>query len=567
MYLYSVWSFLFLIFGLLFFFLGLYFFSLSKVYFLDWEFFTFNSCSFVMTLLFDWMSLLFLGSVLLISSMVIYYSFSYMSSDVSALRFLYLVILFVFSMILMIVSPNLISILLGWDGLGLVSYCLVIYFQNFKSYNAGMLTILTNRLGDIAILFSIAWFLNNGSWHFLYYLYYDTSWFFVLLFLLILAAFTKSAQIPFSSWLPAAMAAPTPVSALVHSSTLVTAGVYLLIRFSALFSFFSMSIFVILSLLTMFMSGLGASFEYDLKSIIALSTLSQLGLMMSILFIGGVDISFFHLLTHAFFKALLFLCAGLLIHCMGDCQDIRYMGSLINHFPYTMSGFCVANVSLCGFPFLSGFYSKDLCLEFTQLNYFNLFVYIVFIFSIGLTAFYTFRLLYFTIFGYLGVSNLCLYEEDLIMTVSMFFLIFMGLFSGVLLSWLIFSYPYFILLPLSLSITPLSFVILFSILMFLIINITVFDYPIGYNSLMFPLWFLGNMWFMPSFSTYMLYSKVLKKSSIYEDLVSMGWGEYFFSCCFSLFSVYFSKLIFMAQSNSLKLFFAGFLLLSLFTFI
>nr|ASY97603.1 NADH dehydrogenase subunit 5 [Pyrrhocoris tibialis]UEP16598.1 NADH dehydrogenase subunit 5 [Pyrrhocoris tibialis] len=564
---YKVWSFMYMNFGFFLFFMGLYFFNLDSVIFCDWEFISLDSCSFVMTLLFDWMSLLFMGSVLLISSMVIYYSYSYMSNDMNVLRFLYLVLLFVFSMMFMIVSPNLFSILIGWDGLGLVSYCLVIYFHNWKSYNAGMLTILTNRIGDIAILFSIAWFLNNGSWHFLYYLFFDVSWFIFLLFLVALAAFTKSAQIPFSSWLPAAMAAPTPVSALVHSSTLVTAGVYLLIRFNVLFTYFDTSLLLFIGIMTMFMSGLGASFEYDLKKIIALSTLSQLGLMMTILFIGSYEISFFHLLTHAFFKALLFLCAGLIIHCMNDSQDIRCMGALIGHFPYTLMGFCVANMSLCGFPFLSGFYSKDLSVEYLQMINFNGFVYLFFVISMGLTVFYTMRLLYFVLYGYLGVCSLCLYEEDNVMLTSMLFLIFMGLFAGVFLSWFIFSIPIFIFLSFLSKVLPLILVIFSGLFMYVINDFGFMDNPFGLNSNNLMLLFFGNMWFMPTFSTYMIYSKGLNFTLSYEDLISMGWGEYLFSCCLGFYSVFLSKFNLFLQNNNLKLFFSGFIIISFLIFV
>nr|YP_009643396.1 NADH dehydrogenase subunit 5 [Pyrrhopeplus carduelis]APO08812.1 NADH dehydrogenase subunit 5 [Pyrrhopeplus carduelis] len=564
---YSIWSFMYLFFGVFLFFSGLFFFNIDKVIFCDWEFFSLGSCSFVMTLLFDWMSLLFMGSVLLISSMVIYYSYSYMSSDLNVLRFLYLVLLFVFSMMFMIISPNLVSILIGWDGLGLVSYCLVIYFQNWKSYNAGMITILTNRVGDIAILFSIAWFLNNGSWHFLYYLFLDLSWFSILMLLLVLAAFTKSAQIPFSSWLPAAMAAPTPVSALVHSSTLVTAGVYLLIRFNVLFKFYNTSLLLFISIMTMFMSGLGASFEYDLSKIIALSTLSQLGLMMSILFIGSFEISFFHLLTHAFFKALLFLCAGLIIHCMNDTQDIRFMGALISHFPYTLMGFCVANMSLCGFPFLSGFYSKDLSVEYLQMINFNSFIYLIFVISMALTVFYTMRLLYYVLYGYLGVSSLCLYEEDFIMLSSMLFLILMGLFAGVLLSWFIFSTPIFIFLPFFPKLIPLIIILFSGVLMYLINEFYLLDNPFGLSFGNLLLYFFGNMWFLPTFSTYMIYYKGFNFTLLYEDVISMGWGEYLFSCCLGMYSIYLSKLNLILQNNSLKLFFSGFILFSFLVYV
>nr|QWX95121.1 NADH-ubiquinone oxidoreductase chain 5 [Acidomeria sordida] len=558
---YKYWFFIISFLGFVFIMMGLYFLSVDYLVFMDWEILSINSCSITMTFLFDWMSLLFMGSVMFISSMVIYYSNDYMMNDVNSVRFLILVLLFVMSMMFMIVSPNLISILLGWDGLGLVSYCLVIYFQNYKSYNAGMLTILTNRIGDVAILLGIALMFDLGSWHYLYYNFYFSGLNYILCLFIILAAFTKSAQIPFSSWLPAAMAAPTPVSALVHSSTLVTAGVYLLIRFSDLLFQFNMSFFLLLSMLTMFMSGLGANFEYDLKSIIALSTLSQLGLMMSILFMGYPIIAFFHLLTHAFFKALLFLCAGLIIHCMNDSQDIRHMGLLVNQLPYTSTCFGVANMSLCGLPFLSGFYSKDMVLEFMTMSYFNLFIYILFFISVGLTVSYSLRLVYYCMTGYSGLSSCCSYYESLIMMRSMIFLVFMGIFGGSILSWLLFPYPDVLVMPIECKIMPLIFVLLGGWvgyeLSFMYLSESIFGLK---NNLMTT--FLGSMWFMPSFSTYMIYSKGFLISNSYVDFMDMGWGEYVMSNLMGYYFLFLSKLNVFYQNNNIKLFFSVFILMT-----
>nr|YP_009654830.1 NADH dehydrogenase subunit 5 [Mictis tenebrosa]QCI09397.1 NADH dehydrogenase subunit 5 [Mictis tenebrosa] len=558
---YKYWFILILTFGILFFSLGLYFLSIDYSIFMDWEILTINSCSISMVLLFDWMSLLFMGSVMFISSMVIYYSDSYMEHDNNSVRFLILVLLFIMSMMFMIVSPNLISILLGWDGLGLVSYCLVIYFQNCKSYNAGMLTILTNRIGDVAILLGIAWLLNGGSWHYLYYNFYFFDWSYILCLLIILAAFTKSAQIPFSSWLPAAMAAPTPVSALVHSSTLVTAGVYLLIRFSNLLFQFDLSFFLLLSMLTMFMSGLGANFEYDLKKIIALSTLSQLGLMMSILFMGYPVISFFHLLTHAFFKALLFLCAGLIIHCMNDSQDIRHMGNLVNHLPYTSTCFCIANLSLCGLPFLSGFYSKDMSLEFLTMNYFNLFIYVLFYLSVGLTVSYSMRLVYYCMSSYSGLFSCCSYYESFFMMRSMILLVFLSIVGGSMLSWLLFPFPDVLVMPLECKLMPLVFVILGGWIGYELSFMSLTENIFGLKSNLITL-FLGSMWFMPNFSTYMIYSKSFSLTNSYLDFMDMGWGEYMMSNVMGYYFLFMSKLNLYYQNNNLKLFFSVFVLMT-----
>nr|YP_009409426.1 NADH dehydrogenase subunit 5 [Anoplocnemis curvipes]ASH96377.1 NADH dehydrogenase subunit 5 [Anoplocnemis curvipes] len=559
--LYKYWFFVIFVIGLLFFLSGLYFLSIDYLIFMDWEILSINSCSVTMTLLFDWMSLLFMGSVMFISSMVIYYSDDYMMNDDNKVRFLILVLLFIMSMMFMIVSPNLISILLGWDGLGLVSYCLVIYFQNYKSYNAGMLTILTNRIGDVAILLGIAWLFNSGSWHYLYYNLYFFNWGYILCLLIVLAAFTKSAQIPFSSWLPAAMAAPTPVSALVHSSTLVTAGVYLLIRFSNLLFQFNLSFFLLLSMLTMFMSGLGANFEYDLKKIIALSTLSQLGLMMSILFMGYPIISFFHLLTHAFFKALLFLCAGLIIHCMNDSQDIRHMGALVNHLPYTSTCFGIANLSLCGLPFLSGFYSKDMSLEFLTMNYFNLFIYVLFYVSVGLTVSYSMRLVYYCMSSYSGFFSCCSYYESLTMMRSMIFLVFMGIFGGSMLSWLLFPFPDVLVMPLECKLMPLLFVLLGGWIGYELSFMMLFENIFGLSNNLITS-FLGTMWFMPNFSTYMIYSKSFLLTNGYVDFMDMGWGEYIMSNIMGYYFLFLSKLNLYYQNNNFKLFFSVFILMT-----
>jgi NADH-ubiquinone oxidoreductase chain 5 len=232
--------------------------------------------------------------------------------------------------------------------------------------------------------------------------------------LVILAAITKSAQIPFSSWLPAAIAAPTPVSALVHSSTLVTAGVYLLIRFNVLFVDTIMrKLLLLIGGLTIFIAGVAANFEFDLKKIIALSTLSQLGLIIRILAIGYPKLAFFHLLTHALFKALLFICAGAIIHNMKNSQDIRDIGGLSFFMPLTTACLNLANLALCGLPFLAGFYSKDLILEVVSLSSINFFSFFLYFFSTGLTVCYSFRLTFYSLSGGFNESSLnCLNDES-----------------------------------------------------------------------------------------------------------------------------------------------------------
>nr|QHD47894.1 NADH dehydrogenase subunit 5 [Niponiella limbatella] len=509
---------------------GFYFIMNNLVYFVEWEVLSLNSGMIVMTFLFDWMSLIFMGFVLFISSLVIYYSEEYMVGDLNINRFILLVLMFVLSMMFLIISPNLISILLGWDGLGLVSYLLVIYYQNVKSYNAGMLTALSNRIGDVALLLAIAWMLNFGSWNYIYYL--EVSKFSlemsIIGSLVVLAAMTKSAQIPFSSWLPAAMAAPTPVSALVHSSTLVTAGVYLLIRFNVLLTGNWLGDFLLLFAgLTMFMAGLGANFEFDLKKIIALSTLSQLGLMMSILAMGFPVLAFFHLLTHALFKALLFMCAGAIIHNMSDSQDLRFMGGLVVHMPLTSSCLNLSNLALCGMPFLAGFYSKDLILEVVSLNYLNFFSFLLYFVSTGLTVCYSLRLVYYSMSGGFNCNSLHpLSDEGWFMLRGMLGLAFMAILGGSMLAWVLFPTPSMICLPLALKTLAMTVSALGAWM-----GYELAKFSLGFNLYSFRyqlvVSFLGSMWFLPFISTYGVSKAPLGAGWAVLKTLDGGWSEYF----------------------------------------
>nr|AVN67841.1 NADH dehydrogenase subunit 5 [Ergaula capucina] len=548
--------------------MGFYFNMNDYSLFIEWEIISVNSSGIVMTLLLDWMSMLFMGFVFFISSLVILYSDDYMYGDLNLNRFIFLVLLFVMSMMFLIISPNLISILLGWDGLGLVSYCLVIYYQNVKSYNAGMLTALSNRVGDVALLLSISWMMNFGSWNYLYYLEFtkDCIEMQFISYLVVLAALTKSAQIPFSAWLPAAMAAPTPVSALVHSSTLVTAGVYLLIRFSPLFNCTLNSLLMLISGLTMFMAGVGANFEYDLKKIIALSTLSQLGLMMSILSMGMASLAFFHLLTHALFKALLFMCAGVVIHNMKNCQDIRYMGNLSFQMPFTCSCLMISNFALCGMPFLAGFYSKDLILEMVLLNYMNIFGIFLFFVSTGLTVCYSFRLFYYGMCGDLNsVTYIFLGEFNKSMISGMMGLLLMAIIGGSMLSWSIFPIPSSVILPLNLKVLVLVISLLGGWLGYMSCNIMPGMLLFSLRCI-FVVEFLGSMWFMPFIFTYGVnyYPMMIGYKSL--KIFDGGWNEYFGGQGMFMLFIYLGKMNQWLQMNEYKSYYMFFMMWLVFIF-
>nr|ALO76909.1 NADH deshydrogenase subunit 5 [Trixagus sp. TRI01] len=532
--------------GLMIFWLGVWSFLNESVYVFEYVFSTFNTSYMSFSLIFDWMSLFFLSLVCFISSMVFCYSCGYMVGDKNINRFLILVFLFVFSMLLMILSPSLVSILVGWDGLGLSSYCLIIYYQNVKSYAAGLLTVLMNRLGDVALLISISWMMSYGSWNFYSFSLFGEFTIYIMFFVS-LASFTKSAQIPFSSWLPAAMAAPTPVSSLVHSSTLVTAGVYLMIRFTDFLGFSMKFYLLILSISTSLMAGISASYEFDLKKIIALSTLSQLGLMMSVLFIGDSLISFFHLFIHALFKALLFMCAGVLIHCFSSLQDIRYMGNLVSCMPLTICLFNMSNLSLCGIPFMSGFYSKDLILEIFLMSEYNFIIYLMLYLSVGLTVSYSIRLSYYSIYGEGGGFPLSSVNDgNLYFKFSMSVMSLLVIFSGGLLNWMVFSTPLFICLPLILKLMVLTFIMLGSLLGLLF---SMINFKFSYMTM-----YLYGMWNLSDLFTGKLNMNTLKFSDYIHSSFDTGWVEYYGSQNFMNFMILFSNLFIYMLNNSFKIF-------------
>lgn len=273
------------------------------------------------------------------------WSYYYLDTEPDFRRFSSLIFLFLVSMFSLVLAGNLLSLFVAWDLLGFRSFFLVVFFRSRSSLSGGLLTGLTNRLGDVFLLVAFGFLCRNLL-----------SW---AVYLLIVVGCTKSAQVPFRSWLPAAMLAPTPVSALVHSSTLVTAGVYLFYRFLPLPRIY----LVYVGVLTTLVSGYAALLECDLKKIVALSTLSQLGLIITTLGLGERALCFSHLNTHASFKALLFICLGSLIHSVFGNQEARSYGSLVSHSPllYVLTLVCL--LSMCGLVFTSGWATKEAILD------------------------------------------------------------------------------------------------------------------------------------------------------------------------------------------------------------
>nr|YP_010180778.1 NADH dehydrogenase subunit 5 [Ixodes nipponensis]YP_010324827.1 NADH dehydrogenase subunit 5 [Ixodes sinensis]QVD40445.1 NADH dehydrogenase subunit 5 [Ixodes nipponensis]UNO53605.1 NADH dehydrogenase subunit 5 [Ixodes sinensis]UNO53683.1 NADH dehydrogenase subunit 5 [Ixodes sinensis] len=462
-----------------------------------------------MYFLLDWISLSFMFVVMMISGMVVIYSHEYMEGESEKFYFCYMVLLFVFSMLLLIISPNMMMIILGWDGLGLVSYCLVVFYQSTNSYNSGMITVLMNRIGDVTLMMSVIFLLNYGSLD----MGSVKEMIKICGILIMISGMTKSAQIPFSAWLPAAMAAPTPVSSLVHSSTLVTAGIYLLIRFSILFEVkFYSSIMMILSSMTMFMAGVGANLELDFKKIIAFSTLSQLGMIMLILSLGKMELAFFHLLMHALFKSMLFLCAGLVIHTFSGVQDIRYLGGFFSFSPLISGCMGLASLSLFGFPFVGGFYSKDLILEFIYMNINNMFIIMIVIASTSLTMIYCMRMLYYIVWKGIFIQSFFLKGSNFFMLFPIYFLSFMVIILGNMFSWMNLTYEDLLILS-NLSKFFNLILILISFYFFYLMFIVKMEGYMMKNMY----YFFSSMWFMSILSSMILLKKFKKFSMILEN--------------------------------------------------
>nr|YP_009383948.1 NADH dehydrogenase subunit 5 [Conus quercinus]ARS74447.1 NADH dehydrogenase subunit 5 [Conus quercinus] len=498
------------------------FFMMSNSVLMEWSISQTSSCHLTFIFILDSVSLSFSNIVCLISGCVMMFSSSYMANDPFLKRFTWLVMLFVLSMNLLVFIPSLPALLLGWDGLGIVSFALVIYYQNMKSLGAGMITMLANRIGDVMILISIGLLVLQGHWLIIsIWDFHLTVW---LSLTMTVAAMTKSAQIPFSSWLPAAMAAPTPVSALVHSSTLVTAGVYLLIRFFPFLEKFHgfKSGLLFISVLTLLMAGIGANCENDLKKIIALSTLSQLGVMMMSLAMSMPFLALFHLYTHALFKALLFLCAGMIIHNSANNQDIRYMGSLSLQLPLTVTCMNVANLSLCGAPFLSGFYSKDLILELSIYSPVSFIMVLLIFLATGMTSAYSARLSVSCLWGPLKGNPYHVKQDlDLYVNWALSILTLAAISSGLFFQLVFVSFSScFFILPFYLKMLTMSVILLGLFFAFIL-----WDDTRDQKNINKAKFFFSTMWFFAPISAQPLTELSMKVGTNMMKSIDMGWLE------------------------------------------
>jgi proton-translocating NADH-quinone oxidoreductase chain L len=397
-----------------------------------------------------------------ISAVVHLYSIAYMANDPHFTRFLAYLSLFTFFMLVLVSADNFLQLFLGWEGVGLCSYLLInFWFTRVQANKSAMKAVILNRVGDLGLLFAILliffyfksvdfatvfllaplfseFFFNVRLELGFFTLDYNVHILSFICFWLLFGAVGKSAQIGLHTWLPDAMEGPTPVSALIHAATMVTAGVFLIIRCSPLFEYAPgvLTIMVFVGATTAFFSATVGIVQNDMKKIIAYSTCSQLGYMVFACGLSGYSAALFHLVNHAFFKALLFLSAGAVIHGLSNEQDIRKMGGLGKIMPFTYTMFLIGSLALIGFPFLSGFYSKDLILElaFSQYTVNGHFAYWLGTVTAFLTGIYSFRLIYFVFFNKTNIVSISvlrnIHELPVLMAVPLFFLCFGSIFSG-----------------------------------------------------------------------------------------------------------------------------------------
>jgi proton-translocating NADH-quinone oxidoreductase chain L len=382
------------------------------------------------TFQFDALSAVMLFVITFISLIVHLYSFEYLGFDPFYMRFMSFLNLFTFFMMLLVTSGNIVQMFIGWEGVGLSSYLLInFWFTRQEANKSSLKAIIMNKFGDAALFltmfifitffgtasFSVAFtmveVLSNTSPELLgiTILGYNVSVLTALAWLLLIAAFAKSAQLGLHTWLPDAMEGPTPVSALLHAATMVTAGIYTIVRFSYIFEHVpsARNMCIVVGSLTALFGSMVALFQFDIKRVIAFSTTSQLGYMFVACGLSGYHIAMYHLVTHAFFKAFLFLTAGVIIHNLNNEQDIRKMGRLSKFFPVTYIFMLVGFLSLSGMPFLSGFYSKDAIIElaYSGSTTFAYYGFLACALSAFFTACYSVRILYYTFFSKLRISN------------------------------------------------------------------------------------------------------------------------------------------------------------------